>query len=58
MILMMMNMMTSIWMEIMTMTDKTVIVTTLMVLQWMSLEKTGKAGGYYYGENVFYNNWL
>lgn len=40
------------------MTDKTVIVTTLMVLQWMSLEKTGKAGGYYYGENVFYNNWL
>lgn len=61
MILMMMDMMTSIWMEIMTMTDTTVIVTTLTVwmMQWMSLEKTGKAeGGHYHGGNVFYNSWL
>lgn len=61
MILMMMDMMTSIWMEIMTMTDTTVIVTTLTVwmMQWMSLEKTGKAeGGHYHGANVFYNSWL
>ena len=61
MILMMMDMMISIWMEIMTMTDTTVIVTTLTVwmMQWMSLEKTGKAeGGHYHGGNVFYNSWL
>ena len=61
MILMMMDMMISIWMEIMTMTDTTVIVTTLTVwmMQWMSLEKTGKAeGGYYYAGNVLYNSWL
>lgn len=57
-ILMMMDMTISIWMEIMTTTDmiETAIMQMAWMMRWMNLEKIGRLEAAYYGRNVFYNS--
>lgn len=58
MILMMMDMTMSIWMEIMIMTDiiETAIMRMAWMMRWMNLEKIGRLEEVRYEMNVFYNS--
>lgn len=58
MILMMMDMTMSIWMEIMIMTDiiETAIMRMAWMMRWMNLEKIGRLEEVRYERNVFYNS--
>ena len=58
MILMMMDMTMSVWMEIMIMTDiiETAIMRMAWMKRWMNLEKIGRLEEVRYERNVFYNS--